>query len=190
MARFRGTRLGDDIHGTQAADQISGGAGNDDLFGQGGDDLIEGGVGNDDLLGEAGDDQLLGEAGGDYLVGGAGSDTYRPGTGDDFLNDNDNWEGDGDPSDERDVFVFEATRKGNFGHDIINYFDDGYDENGADTCQDVIYFQGYTEDDLVNIGSDGWGETVFDFTDGSRLTVDSVEYEIHNLVQNEDYFFV
>jgi Ca2+-binding RTX toxin-like protein len=187
MARFRGTKLGDDIHGTQAADQIDGGAGNDDLFGQGGDDLIEGGTGNDDLFGEAGDDQLLGGAGGDYLVGGVGSDTYRPGTGDDYLNDDGYWEGDGDASNARDVFVFEAPRKGNFGHDYIQNFDDDQTDYG-DAGQDVIHFQGYTEDDLVSVAPREWSETVFDFTDGSRLIVESNNGQ--NLVQGEDYFFV
>lgn len=52
---------------TEAADEISGLAGNDVLYGEGGDDIIDGGTGNDTLDGGTGDDTMS---------GGADDDTY------------------------------------------------------------------------------------------------------------------
>ncbi|MEQ5837732.1 calcium-binding protein [Marinobacter sp. NFXS9] len=55
--------------GSDAADNINGGAGDDDLIGRGGADYIVGGLGNDDIIGGGGQDTLEGGVGYDkYFV--------------------------------------------------------------------------------------------------------------------------
>ena len=78
---------GDDtIEGNQAANRLSGGAGDDWLKGGGRGDLLKGGRGDDRLDGGNGSDGLRGGAGEDALRGGLGADTLGGGTGDDRAN--------------------------------------------------------------------------------------------------------
>jgi VCBS repeat-containing protein len=59
-ATVEATTEGDDvIHGSSAADTITGQAGNDTLIGNGGDDVVEGGAGNDLLIGSSGWNQIV-----------------------------------------------------------------------------------------------------------------------------------
>ena len=86
------------VRGSEAADTITGGAGDDGLSGQGGNDVLNGGAGEDFLIGGGGDDNLVGgadhdtlsgEQGNDTLTGGAGADTMEGGLGNDtFIVDN------------------------------------------------------------------------------------------------------
>lgn len=71
--------------GSDAADSLSGDAGNDYINGRLGDDTIDGGAGNDELQGGYGNDDLMGGAGNDILDGGHGEDVLNGGDGDDFL---------------------------------------------------------------------------------------------------------
>jgi serralysin len=59
---------GRDIDGSQAADNLTGGAGNDDIEGRRGNDRLNGADGNDTLDGGRGDD---------ILTGGSGSDRFE-----------------------------------------------------------------------------------------------------------------
>ena len=69
--------LGQRFDGTDAADTLTGGAGDDTLAGGAGNDLLAGGTGRDQLYGGDGDDTLIGGDGADTLTGGAGNDTFR-----------------------------------------------------------------------------------------------------------------
>jgi Ca2+-binding RTX toxin-like protein len=60
-----GSRFGDTLVGSSAANTLAGGAGNDRLEGRGGPDTLLGGPGNDRLRGEGGFDTLVGGSGGD-----------------------------------------------------------------------------------------------------------------------------
>ncbi|MGR0187650.1 Calx-beta domain-containing protein [Azospirillum aestuarii] len=68
---------GQRFEGTDAADTLTGGAGDDTLTGGAGIDSLTGGAGRDRLDGGDGDDTLLGGDGADTLTGGAGDDTFR-----------------------------------------------------------------------------------------------------------------
>jgi Ca2+-binding RTX toxin-like protein len=78
------------FYGTDASDNLSGGAGDDILIGYGGNDTLDGGNdsdGNDVLYGGTGNDILSGRGGNDWLDGGDGSDVLDGGgTGNDTLN--------------------------------------------------------------------------------------------------------
>lgn len=93
---FTGTASDEQVHGSDVADSMSGGAGVDALFGHGGDDILRGGdepglagpVG-DILAGMGGNDTLEGGAGRDSLYGGPGDDLLDGGTDDDYLDGED-----------------------------------------------------------------------------------------------------
>lgn len=74
-----------DLAGSDAPDQLMGGAGHDLLAGEGGADLLTGGNGRDMLDGGAGADTLEGGTGRDVLTGGEGRDSLSGGSGDDLL---------------------------------------------------------------------------------------------------------
>lgn len=195
MARFRADRDGETIHGTLEDDVIQGAQGNDQLYGEGGDDYVTGRDGNDRLVGDGysfsptpppgepgndtldggddndsldgggGNDLLIGGDGNDNLSGGAGSDTHKGGAGDDYYSSS-SYGPEGAIPDGNDIFVFEAERKGNFGHDQIYGFDPG---------EDTLVFVGYTEADLVRPPEAAFFSYAtywqFDFADGSRVVV-------------------
>ncbi len=73
------------LHDDNAADTLSGGAGNDHLYGYGGNDILNGGIGNDFLIGHTGNDTLNGDDGSDQLYGGDGVDTINGGEGNDTI---------------------------------------------------------------------------------------------------------
>jgi Ca2+-binding RTX toxin-like protein len=76
---------GDQIDGTDGANDVVGGFGGDDsistgsgadlAYGGTGNDTLAGGIGNDTLSGDEGDDRLTGGTGDDALSGGSGADT-------------------------------------------------------------------------------------------------------------------
>ncbi|MCB9990736.1 MAG: type I secretion C-terminal target domain-containing protein [Rhodospirillales bacterium] len=68
-----------------AADILSGGAGNDMIYGWGGTDELYGDAGNDVLFGGAGNDTIEGGTDDDVLMGGIGNDMLYGGGGDDFI---------------------------------------------------------------------------------------------------------
>jgi len=74
IERVIGSRLRDNLTGSENADV---------LFGRGGRDIIDGGNGNDTLSGEFGRDLITGGAGDDTLSGGANNDTFFGGLGSD-----------------------------------------------------------------------------------------------------------
>lgn len=77
---------GDDtLIGNDAANVLSGKAGDDRLFGRSGDDLLNGGGGADVVRGGPGNDRLLGAPGNDRLLAGGGNDELRGGGGNDIL---------------------------------------------------------------------------------------------------------
>jgi len=84
------------LRGTEAADTLTGGAGNDGIAGLGGNDVLSGGGGDDTLLGGAGNDTLAGGEGNDLLRGEAGDDVLNADAGTDTL--------DGGLGDDRAVF--------------------------------------------------------------------------------------
>ena len=73
------------LSGTNGADRLRGFGGNDTLRGLGGDDLIFGGNGNDALLGGSGNDDLRAGSNNDRIRGGPGNDRMNPGTGFDLI---------------------------------------------------------------------------------------------------------
>ena len=73
-----------ELHGTERADVLTGGADGDILYGFGGNDTLKGGAGDDVLAGNDGADVLQGGDGDDYLLGGAGNDTIDGGAGNDW----------------------------------------------------------------------------------------------------------
>lgn len=88
------TPPGQDIYGTNAANTLTGTAGNDRIYALGGNDTVNagagndlayGGNGNDALNGQDGNDTLFGEAGVDTIYGGNGMDALDGGDGSDFL---------------------------------------------------------------------------------------------------------
>jgi Ca2+-binding RTX toxin-like protein len=69
------------LNGTNAADQIAGGASNDTVNGEGG---------NDEIFGDSGDDTLNGDAGNDNVQGGTGDNRVNGNDGKDFVSGVDN----------------------------------------------------------------------------------------------------
>lgn len=76
VARFVGTRAGDDITATKFGDAVRGGGGKDVIKGLAGHDWLSGGQGNDVLRGGAGNDKLVGNGGRDRAHGGQGADIF------------------------------------------------------------------------------------------------------------------
>lgn len=73
------------FRGTDAADSITGTAGNDVIEGLGGDDALYGDIGNNFLNGGAGTDSLEGSSGNELFIGGSGNDTITTNTGADII---------------------------------------------------------------------------------------------------------
>ena len=78
--KLSGTRVNDDLLGTEGNDFLSGDRGDDDLFGLGGDDRLIGDRGDDNLFGGLGNDSLFGSAGDDFLWG-VDTASKQPGVG-------------------------------------------------------------------------------------------------------------
>jgi hypothetical protein len=86
-----GTAGNDIICGGSGSDLINGGDGNDIVYAGDGNDHVLGGNGDDDLRGGEGDDQLLGENGKDVVLGEGGNDSINGDNGADRI-----WGGSGD----------------------------------------------------------------------------------------------
>ncbi len=78
---LRGLAGDDFLKGGKGKDELFGGDGNDFLKGGKGKDKLDGGIGNDGLLGGKNEDILIGGEGNDYLNGGKGADTLTGGIG-------------------------------------------------------------------------------------------------------------
>lgn len=79
--------------GTDASEDLIGGAEDDLLDGKGGNDRLYGKGGNDILYGRDGDDLLDGMTGADTLYGGAGNDRYRIDNVGDLISEDENNDG-------------------------------------------------------------------------------------------------
>ncbi|MBZ7925351.1 hypothetical protein LAC81_31930 [Ensifer adhaerens] len=79
--------------GTDAGEDLTGGAENDLLDGKGGNDRLYGKDGNDILYGRSGDDLLDGMAGADTMYGGSGNDRYRIDNVGDVISEDENNDG-------------------------------------------------------------------------------------------------
>lgn len=66
----------ENVFGGNAADTLSGDAGNNVIRGRNGADIINGLSGNDKLFGDAGTDRITGSTGRDVMTGGADADTF------------------------------------------------------------------------------------------------------------------
>jgi Ca2+-binding RTX toxin-like protein len=161
-SKFAGEDLtagGDELHGGDGDDYLSGAHTHDKLFGDAGKDTLLGGDGNDELDGGADDDTLDGGNGNDTLRGGTGNDTLLGGLGDDFLDG-------GDGNDLISTSSGNHTVNGGGGDDQI-YATSGIDALNGDDGNDTIYAGG--GDDNVK-GGDGndqlFGESGNDVLDG------------------------
>ncbi|MDP1573224.1 MAG: calcium-binding protein, partial [Pseudomonadota bacterium] len=143
--------------GTDAADDLNGGAGDDRLLGFGGDDVLAGKSGNDVLEGGAGNDRIDGGAGNDTLLGGAGDDLLNGGSG-------------------SDTYVFERG----FGHDTIRQYDSAADSldraRFTDLAAEAVGEVARLGDDLtLDFGSEGL-LTVSGYFDSAARRVDAFEF--------------
>ncbi|KRB52214.1 M10 family metallopeptidase C-terminal domain-containing protein [Phenylobacterium sp. Root700] len=171
----------DAINGNEAANALTGAAGNDVIYGGVGGDTLSGGDGQDFLRGEEGDDSILGGAAFDDMHGNMGADTLYGGEGDDWVvggKDNDLLHGETGAD-----LIY-----GNMGDDIL------YGEAGADILRggqhnDLMYggegddwLSGDRENDTIWGGSGAdsfhiWGDSgldrVMDFNraEGDRVLV-------------------
>ncbi len=146
---------GDDaLGGGRGQDTLSGGNGDDELRGGRGDDTLSGGDGNDELRGGRGNDTLQGGNGNDSLFGGFNNDFLNGGSGRDILTG-----GRGS-----DTFVFGE----NFGRDTITDF-----ENNVDVL-DLTAFGFSNAGDALSNARQSADDVIFDFNDGSRLTVENI----------------
>lgn len=118
---------GENVVGSDHADQLHAGTQTRKLEGKGGDDSLFGSSSNDNLLGGSGDDFLGGGSGSDTLEGGAGDDRLEGGFSNDTL-----YGGGGN-----DTFVIRRQNYiddlyGGTGEDTIDASaEDGQDENGV-----------------------------------------------------------
>lgn len=128
-----------------------GGKGDDVLEGGNGGDTLKGGKGNDMLDGGKGHDTLNGGKDDDVLDGGKGNDTLTGGKGNDILNG-----GHG-----KDKFAYDA---GDFGHDVIEDFQDG---------KDLIVMMGRSWSD-VSVASNAYGDAVV-YVGESSITMHNVD---------------
>jgi serralysin len=145
-------------------ENAKGGSGNDRIFGNDLNNKLIGGGGRDKIKGFAGADSLLGGKGNDKLFGGGGKDVIKGGGGRDKLygeKGNDKLFGGGGA----DTFVF-GDRDGK---DIIRDFLDN-----TDTLQ-------FSRADVTSVADatalateSSGGDVIFNFTDGSKLTVRNI----------------
>jgi Ca2+-binding RTX toxin-like protein len=158
---------GNDLRGTDAADQIYGLAGNDNLIGFGGNDTLEGG---------AGADELFGDAGFDYA-------SYRGSTKGVHALLNDGGTGVGDEGDR--LYSIEGVIGSTFGDSLIGNGGRNilYGEGGADGLSgyggDDILYGGAGKDVLTGglgndelRGGDGVDTASFNFNDGTPVVAD------------------
>ena len=172
-----GGRDDDTVYGGRDHDTVSGDLGNDTLYGDLGDDLLLAGDGGDQAAGGDGGDRLYGNQGSDVLFGNAGADTLHGGRDNDSVyggRDNDAVFGD-----LGDDWLF-----GNLGDDALTG-GDGADtfvfqvNGGHDTVADFSYAQGdriAVASGLTRmVGSNGAGDAVITFSDGSSTTLLGVQ---------------
>jgi len=183
---------GQNLDGTEFADQLIGTAGDDMIGGLGGADTIWGGAGADHISGGDGDDWLYGEWGNDTIDGGSGLDYIYTGDGDDVVHGGDGTdiidsEGLGNATlhgdaDDDQINIYRSspalaqtvTAYGGAGKDTLNV--EGYGSN----CLFVL--DGGTGDDIVRIRS-LWGTADVTLGDGS----DTLSFMNSNQQWTRDY---
>lgn len=134
------------LRGTNAANALTGGAGNDTIDGRAGNDLISG---------LAGADQLLGGDGNDMLDGGAGNDTLDGGVGFDFLT------GGADA----DVFAFGAA-----------IAEIGLAAGSRDTITDFVSGTDRIDLTLIDANANVAGNQAFTFVTGAFTALGQVRF--------------
>ncbi len=143
------------VNGTSSANTITTGATTDEVHAAGGNDTVKAGDGNDALYGDGGNDALYGENGNDKLYGGDGADKLIGGAGDDQLTG-----GSG-----VDTFVFGPGS----GSDTVTDFIIGTDKI------DLTAFTSETYSSVMGRAVDTGADTVLNFADGSRITLQNVD---------------
>jgi Ca2+-binding RTX toxin-like protein len=156
-----------ELHGTEGADVLNGGADNDTLYGFGGNDTIKGGAGDDVLAGNAGNDTLIGGDGDDYILGGPGNDTIDGGAGNDWAAYEDATAGV-----KVDLNLTSAQDTGGGGTDKLAGIENLYGSDFNDTLTGDAHdnmIVGGLGNDVVNGGKGGdtlWGSAGADTLDG------------------------
>ena len=152
--------------------------GNDVLTGGSGNDIIRGGDGNDTLIGNAGNDYLNGGAGNDIITAGLGADTV----GFDLLVAADNTGGNG--LDTWDDFNLAQGDK----IDISQLL--GNEVNALNLDQYVTVNFNQSESTVtLSIDRDGTSGTIYNSTEFLRLTNQSSEITLNDLLNNQSIIF-
>ena len=150
----KGGKGDDTINGNDVKNKLNGGNGDDDIMGYGGNDNVKGGGGSDEIRGGDGNDKINGGGGNDDIYGGGGKDKMDGSKGNDQLTGNGG----------ADKFVMK--KKG--GTDVITDFQD-------DTDLLQLKFNGLNNvSDAMALAKNQSGNVVFNFDDGSRLTVEDI----------------
>lgn len=150
----------DSLNGHSGADYLLGGGGQDRVVGGSGDDFVSGGENNDKVYGGSGDDLVYGDEGNDYLSAGTGDDYVIGGCGDDKLIG-----GAG-----ADVFVFDLSKDGSAGRDVIYDF----------TSDDSLLFTGGLFDnfsEIMDVCSQVGNDVRIDFAEAGMLTIRNFELD-------------
>lgn len=167
----------DNLVGTDASDVIAGLGGDDNLSGGDANDYLLGDEGNDILNGDAGDDELSGGDGNDILNGGNGNDLVDGDEGDDIIQGgtgNDNLYGGAGA----DIFLFSSGD----GADIINDFEDGFDQI------DLTSF-GLGAEDQLQITDNLDGSVTGEIGDVSFLISGDGNSNVAGLIGMDDFIF-
>jgi Ca2+-binding RTX toxin-like protein len=157
-----------ELHGTEGADVLNGGADGDTLYGFGGNDTIKGGAGDDVLAGNDGNDTLQGGDGDDYILGGPGNDTIDGGAGNDWAAYEDATAGV-----IVDLNLTTAQNTGGGGTDKLAGIENVYGSDFNDTLTGDAHdnmIVGGLGNDIVNGGKGGdtlWGSAGADTLDGA-----------------------
>ncbi len=152
---LNGDEDNDELWAGEGADLINGGEGLDLLIGWIGDDILNGGEDRDELYGQDGADLMSGDGGNDYLAAGLGADTLIGGLGDDVV-----WGEQGN-----DLFVIVDDTF----HDWIGDFTPGQDRIILTDYMDIRSL-----DDLLVLGTEADGSTLFNLGDNNFFTLNGV----------------
>jgi Ca2+-binding RTX toxin-like protein len=175
--------------GTDAANVLTGNAGENLLIAGAGNDTVNGGGARDAIFGEAGDDVLNGDAGIDYIVAGIGNDTLDGGAdademygqdGDDIMR--------GGASFSTDIMVGglgNDTIYGNSGlgdYDLL-YGNEGNDIFYVDTPDDLVFEQLNEGIDTVYADINGAGFYLYDHIE-NLILLDDTPFGVGNSLDN------
>ena len=181
----------DTILGGAGSDEVHGGSGDDRLYGGAGDDLLQGGADADEIFAGAGADTAYGGSGDDVLDGGAGDDWLEGGSGADYI-------AGGEGLDYIAGGAGDDTLDGGAGDDTL-VSGEGSDRIYGGTGNDTLILQGNSDDyEFRKLGENilarnsASGEIdiinsveLFQFTDGSNLSLLDIEQQLEELRQLE-----